>query len=172
MKRVDWRYITELIGIISIVASLLFVSLQLKQAQEIAIANQYQERTNASLEIYSAFIQSDLALAERGHQILAWVSSGSASPAIRALTNTKSPDEIGFWFYTRRISLTSFDNSHYQYESGYMAEESWQAFRARLQTFLSDEATADIYRRQHTAFRESFQNLCDQLLVEIDSERD
>ena len=170
MKRTDWRYIAELIAIASIVASLLFVGLQLKQAQEIAIANQYQERTNATLEIYLAFIQSDLALAERGHQIMAGVSSGNASSAIRALTDTKSPEEIGFWFYTRRITFTGADNSHYQYESGFMAEDSWQAFRARLRANLSDEATADFYRRDRKLFRTSFQNLCDQLLAEIDPE--
>ena len=38
MRKADWKSIAELIGIAAIVASLLFVGLQMRQSQEIAIA--------------------------------------------------------------------------------------------------------------------------------------
>jgi len=43
LKPTNWKDIAELIGITAIVASLIFVGLQLKQSQEIAMAAQYAE---------------------------------------------------------------------------------------------------------------------------------
>ena len=41
MKKADWKSIAELIGIGAIVASLIFVGLQLRQEQNIAIVDSY-----------------------------------------------------------------------------------------------------------------------------------
>ena len=41
MKSIDWKDIAEFVGISAIVASLVFVGLQLKQSQEIAIAEAF-----------------------------------------------------------------------------------------------------------------------------------
>lgn len=41
MKNANWKEFAELTGIVAIVASLLFVGLQLKQGHEIALATQY-----------------------------------------------------------------------------------------------------------------------------------
>ena len=42
----SWKDVAELVGIIAIVASLIFVGLELRQSQQIAIAGQYQDRTD------------------------------------------------------------------------------------------------------------------------------
>ena len=47
----DWM---QVVGIFAVVASLIFVGLQMKQAQDIAVAAQYQERTASSIEAVSA----------------------------------------------------------------------------------------------------------------------
>jgi hypothetical protein len=44
------RDIAELIGIAAIVASLIFVGLELQQARKIAIGSQYQERAALAIE--------------------------------------------------------------------------------------------------------------------------
>jgi hypothetical protein len=64
------------------------------------------------------------------------------------------------------------DNFHYQYSSGFMAEESWDAFRWELRDKLSNDTTAAYYRDYGSNFRSSFEGLCDQILQEIASERD
>ena len=43
MKSMNWKDVVEFVGIAAIVASLLFVGLQLKQSQEIAVAAQYKK---------------------------------------------------------------------------------------------------------------------------------
>jgi len=53
MKKISWKEVAEILGITSIVASLIFVGLQLKQSQEIAIAAQYQARTDTIIEFFN-----------------------------------------------------------------------------------------------------------------------
>ena len=48
MKFAEWKDVAELVGIAAIIASLLFVGLQLKQSHEIALATQYQSRAEAT----------------------------------------------------------------------------------------------------------------------------
>ena len=59
MKISDWKDTAELIGIAAIVASLIFVGLQMKQSQDIAVAGQNQERQSVAFEYYAALIQID-----------------------------------------------------------------------------------------------------------------
>lgn len=46
MKKTDWKNIAELIGIAAIVASLIFVGLQLRQDREIAVSESYSSTTD------------------------------------------------------------------------------------------------------------------------------
>ena len=53
MKETDWKAIAELVGIGAIVVSLVFVALQLKQSQDIAIAELRQARQSSNVELSS-----------------------------------------------------------------------------------------------------------------------
>ena len=66
MKKMNWKDIAESVGIAAIVASLIFVGMQLRQSQEFAVADQYQDRASATIEYYVSQIQSDQALSTRG----------------------------------------------------------------------------------------------------------
>ena len=55
----DW---IQVIGMSAIIASLIFVGLQVKQAQDIAIASQYQARSDALRDQFAAFLESDAAM--------------------------------------------------------------------------------------------------------------
>jgi hypothetical protein len=169
MKPFNWRDTAEIIGFISIVGGLVFVGLQLRQSQEIAIASQYQERASTAVEYYSSQMQNERAIFDQGEEIAAAVSSGKASPALKSLIEDQSPESVGIWFYRRRVFFVMLDNFHYQYQSGFMADESWDAFRRQLHDEFSDQATAAYYRDYGSNFRESFEALCDQILQEIDS---
>jgi hypothetical protein len=89
MRKPEWRELVELVGIAAIVASLLFVGLQLKQSQEIAIADQYQERANAANEVLLAFMESP-DVARFGQLFLAEVrSQGLPDIVTKPLANQK-----------------------------------------------------------------------------------
>jgi len=72
----DWL---EIIGIAAVVASLLFVSLQLKQSQEIAIAGQYQARFETVAAFAVAQMQSGPAMSVIGKE-----TQSGRSPARKA----------------------------------------------------------------------------------------
>ena len=144
MKRFNWRDLTEIIGFIAIVASLIFVGMQLMQSQEIAIASQYQERASTAVEYYGSQMQNERALVEKGAEIAAAVRSGKVSPELQKLVKDRSNESIGMWFYEHRVFFVMLDNFHYQYSAGFMEDESWEAFRRQLRDELSKETTGGL----------------------------
>ncbi len=58
MKSTDWKGIAELAGIAAIVASLIFVGVQLRQEQQIALAEKSQSSSANRTELDLAFGKS------------------------------------------------------------------------------------------------------------------
>ena len=54
MKSMNWKVIVETVGIAAIVASLIFVGLQMRQSQEIAIAETFLSILTSEIETYNA----------------------------------------------------------------------------------------------------------------------
>ena len=52
MKSMNWKVVVETIGIFAIVASLIFVGLEMRQSQEIAIAETFLTITSSEIELY------------------------------------------------------------------------------------------------------------------------
>ena len=168
MKRFNWRDLAEMFGHLAIVASLLFVGLQMNQSQEIAVASQYQERASTAVEYYGAQMVNDRAVAEKGAQILAAAKSGMTTPELRDFVKDRSAESIGMWFYENRVFFVMLDNFHYQYSAGFLEDESWDAFRKQLQDELSRQSTAAYYRDYGFKLRASFEELCDGILSDQD----
>ena len=59
MKKVNFDACAQLIGMISIVASLIFVGMQMQQSQTIALAAQQQSRTEVLVDIIGGFDEGD-----------------------------------------------------------------------------------------------------------------
>ena len=94
MKTGDWKNIAELLGIAAIVASLIFVGLQLKQSQEIAIASQYQARADATMAFFNAHIEAGYVIRPLRDQVSDTLSAEDLSAA------------LWYWY--------AFDNHHFQ----------------------------------------------------------
>ena len=163
----NWKDIAELIGIGAIVASLIFVGLQMQQSQDIAIGAQYQERASAAVENYMSQIQSDQALRIWGQRLIDVAGSGSYPIVIKNLIETAGPESVAVTYLLYRSRMAMMDNCHFQYESGFMTEDAWLAMRRRLQNLLSDDVFAAMYRSESWHFRTSFQEESSQLLAEL-----
>ena len=170
MKTTSWRAIAELAGVAAIVASLIFVGLQLKQSQDIAVAAQYQERANAAVDMFMGHIQSETSLKIRGEQIQAGQSPQGHSNGAGAWMTSKTPQELAWRWYSFMVLFTLYDNNHFQYESGFLDEDSWMAFRTRMKTVSSDPINRDFYRRIRTSYRASFRAIVDEVISEIESQ--
>ncbi len=165
----NWKDIAELIGIGAIVASLIFVGLQMQQSQDIAIGAQYQERANAAVEDYMSQVQSDQALRIWGQRLIDAASSDSYPIVIKNLIETAGLESVAITYLLYRSRMAMMDNCHFQYESGFMTEDAWLAMRRRLQNLLSDDVFAAMYRSESWHFRTSFQEESSQLLAELDA---
>jgi hypothetical protein len=169
MKRFSWSDLAEAIGHVAIVASLIFVGLQLMQSQDIAIASQYQDRAAAAVEYNGSQMHNARAIAEKGANIIAFAATSEASATLNDFVKDRSPESVGMWFYENRVFFTMLDNFHYQYSAGFMEEESWDAFRRELRKQLAKESIVAYYENYRLSMRASFEELCDELLGEIES---
>ena len=171
MKHYDWKSIAELVGIAAIVASLVFVGLQLKQSQEIAIADQYQNRSDAALEYWTAMMQSDETIAYWANRLTNYIESGAAEESLVLFYEEEGAAQLAVVWMIFRSNITVFDNYHFQYEKGFMTDDAWHPFRQRLKGLLSRSENAAFYRPARLEFRSTFRTVCDEILVEIDTDQ-
>ena len=84
----------------------------------------------------------------------------------------RTPEDLGRLILTGLSYLTLADNHYYQYQSGFLDDESWNTQRRTLKRQLAHPASASRYTLENstTTFRESFVQLCDDLIAEIESE--
>ncbi len=112
----DWM---QVIGLFGVIASLIFVGLQMMQDREIALSAIYQERAATVTEFYT-----NLATDEVSRIAVAKMSQGK--------WNELTPDESAAQILIGLAGKQLSDNSHFQYEQGFASEEHWAQIRSLL----------------------------------------
>lgn len=143
-------------GLAAIVASLVFVGLEMRQSQEIAVAAQYHERASLAVEW---FHQEH----DTGEMSL-WADY--CSPGMSTSASPEQIERAGHGCLSLTSFLTIHDNHLYQYQAGFLDEESWQARRETLKRVLGMPGVAVVVRDQRLPFRQSFVDLCNELVRE------
>jgi hypothetical protein len=139
------KEIAELIGLAAIVASLIFVGLQLKQGQDIALATQYQARAEATHNLTLAHLEADYV---------------PRVPALRAgLSEEVSAADINTYLWL----WIQMDNHYYQYQAGFLSEETWQAQLRNTQGIYADCAMRFVYDWRRQGLRRQFVELVESL---------
>lgn len=151
----DWL---QVVGMFGVIASLVFVGLQMKQTHEIALSSIYQSRSDTSVE------QS---MATTGSPELLNAISKDYTGRSHELT---MPEAVAFEHFLG-ASMTMFENNHHQFEMGFLSEEHWQKNLRELKCTLDSPL-----RRQIIAgwqYRESFMNVVRQISEQLtDSDGD
>ena len=113
MKKVSLDVWIQLIGMLSVLAGLLFVGLEMRLSQQIALAAQQQERASLVTEIIGTFSETSPPIS-----FLDFIDENLdlSNPDIRAVAET----------YVYRIWMV-YENDYLQYELGLMDEDIWQA---------------------------------------------
>lgn len=160
MTQTSWKDVAELTGIAAIVASLVFVGLEMRQSQDIAVAAQYHERASLAVDwFHEEHETGDLAF---------WADI--CSPGMSTSATTDEIERTGH----NCLGLTSFmtihDNHLYQYQSGFLDEESWQTRRETLKRILRIPAAEVLVLDDRVPFRRSFIELCEELVLERELE--
>ncbi|MEJ2129345.1 MAG: hypothetical protein P8X81_10935 [Woeseiaceae bacterium] len=162
----DWL---QIIGMAAVVASLIFVGLQLKQSQEIAVADQYQARFESIAGITAAFLQSDAAMRVFGEEVRGeMLAKETLAPGMAEWIQDQPSDELAYRALFGMLRLKIFDNLYFQYESGFLSEEAWSAYREEFRIELGNPQlwTRAIFEHSAEIWRESFQGLVKELLQE------
>ena len=117
----DWM---QVVGIFAVVASLIFVGLQMRQSQRIALSAAYQARADSSMTLRTYSLESETLQSARVKQ--------RQGMGINQLT----PEEALVLRERWNAQLVYLENMHYQYVSGFISEEQWQTNRVELATML------------------------------------
>tara|TARA_X000001036_G_C20154909_1_gene592965 strand:- start:61 stop:522 length:462 start_codon:yes stop_codon:yes gene_type:complete len=111
VKRISLDVWIQLIGMVSIVFSLLFVGLQMQQSQTIALASQQQARTEVLVDIIGGFDEGDKSFVD----LISGIVDGS-------YVDDSNVVRDAIW----QIWML-YENDFLQYKLGLMDDEVWEA---------------------------------------------
>ena len=132
----DWM---QVIGIFALVASIIFVGLQMRLDRDIARVMIYQSRASTTAEVLASLASSPDAMA-------AIIKSSVGDPI------TAQDTWLGGFQLNSVFTLT--DNSLYQYQEGFLPEDHWLSVRRTVKNVISNnqfvrdyvEGSLDNYR--------------------------
>ena len=131
----------EIIGVISVVASLIFVGMQLYFDRQIAAAEQYQYRAESRKDDLRAQLESERFIAAR---VEAWNSGnrpGWWSEELEQFVKdqSRSNESIVLQNITTQLGIIHFDNVLYQYNEGLIDEDFWQTSMSIITNMVTND---------------------------------
>ena len=143
-KLSDWL---QIVGLFGVIASLLFVGLQMKQSHEIALSATYQARAQLAV---------DQNLASSGNPEFTSATAKLYSGEIDTIT----PEELVALEYSFAAAVSSWENQHYQFESGFLPEEHWHKSLEDMRCMYSSPVYQGLL--DGWGYRPSFQKILDE----------
>lgn len=150
----DWL---QVVGLFGVIASLVFVGLQMKLDREIALSAATQARTDTTIMDIHGVVSNP-------HYM-----SAVDKYAAGEQDELTASEQLALRFHST-ATLFNFENVHYQYQQGFVSDERWSATRETLKGVLQIPWGPRIgYESNPDAWRTSFQEVVDTLLIEIDA---
>ena len=139
----DW---VQILGIVGIIGSLVFVGLQLKQSQEIAIASQYQARLDSIIAVKGNLLQSD-----------------SLIDVSRKVENGEPLGQMDIYVLDLAVgqAFDLWETNHFQYVNGFVSEEHWQGVLREIDMSLGELYVPEFWASNRLSYRESFAEIID-----------
>lgn len=149
-----FKIIINSISTIAVVASLLFVGIQINQSNQVAKATIRQSLNETDMQIYTITIDQN-ALAKADYKL-----------AKGELLNDYEEYQLEKY---REFNFRDFDNSFYQFQIGLFDKEVWRAYRRMIKKLLSsDDGYLKMWKNSKESFSSSFQIEIDKIIKEID----
>ena len=146
MKKVGLDTWIQLLGVSSVVAGLVFVGLEMRQSQQIALAAQQQARAALNVSHLNSFTESGI-----DHQSVVWEQN---------FNYELSKEEIAFRNQLHSIWFL-YGNDYYQYRQGLMDESTWSAKLVGIQIIYDKCRGRVIYNQRAPMFAEEFRTIID-----------
>jgi hypothetical protein len=170
--RINNKEIIELVGIFALVASLIFVGMQLLLDRRIAMSDQYFNRAEsvksdlrAELESEESYLEFEemWALGERPPY---WDENWDIARQVEE--GIVSVSSIRTQILRQQLRVIGFDNIYYQYTQELIEEEFWLSFRELIKR---DMTQSELVRALFVAYaRPSIRPVIDLIDREIDAE--
>ena len=154
----------QVFGIFAVVASLIFVGLELKQSQKIAVAAQYQARAATAVEVHEGRMQNEVLSRRLGEGF----RESFGLP--RGFDENMPSQELGVLVSDARKILIMYDNLHFQYEAGFLSEDSWMGHRNAIRGLIGRPVYRYMIDNTGRNFRSLFVELLSQLEREVQAE--
>jgi len=137
MKKVKVSFDTwiQLLGMIGVLGGLIFVGLEMRQSQIIAIGNQVQARADTQLAILTTPLEGD-------QRLLSLFSFGS----IPNESDLSEEDRLLFEQLTR-IRMASLQASWQQFNLGLLPEDAWRLAERRIFIIYDSCQFRDVFER-------------------------
>ena len=152
----DWL---QVFGLFGVIASLIFVGFEVQQTREIALSNVYQSRANASSEAAFSLASNEAALT---------AFNAGRQGDIESIT----PQQMGAGIATHIGLMFLWDNSHFQYERGFIPAEHWVRIRWEIKSAMSVPFRRSFTESRFPMMRPTFRDEIEVILLEIDKEPD
>ena len=144
----DWL---QIVGFFGIIASLVFVGLEMQQSRQIAIADIYQQRTEMIIQVNSIRLTSEIL-----HEARSKLEAGET------LTSTEQDLLDSSW----NPGLNYAENNHFQYQLGLLSEEQWLSTRNNWRERARNPVFLEWWEGERASWRESFAQAVDELIEE------
>jgi len=167
------KELVEIVGIFAVVASLIFVGMQLQLDRKVALAEQYSYRAESVKADRRIILESD-ALMEYYEEVWAlgwrpaywdedWGIAGQLEEGALSIRSVLAA------IVEDQLSIIGYDTVYYQYSQGLLDEDLWRGLRGNLKRGMAqNELTRAVFARHA---RKTIQPVVEELLREIESER-
>jgi hypothetical protein len=140
----------QIIGLVGVIASLIFVGFEIKQSRDIAIAQTYQDR--ASLDIQ---VRSYMAPSERVYEAMQKSIQGAELSPLERIALDRALGNIFIYWET----------NHLLFEMGMLDDEHWEASLRSIDNMSKVPRFDAAWNDEKASFRVSFQNIVDARLT-------
>ncbi len=148
MRKIAIEDLIQLLGMVGIIGSLVFVGLEMRQSQRIAIAGQQLGRSALFGDLINAYT-------EAGGDIQSLYFE-------EKLNYTLTPEEVIYRNGVHSAWLL-YENDFYQYSQGLMEDDVWQAKQRGIELLYNRCFARGIYETRAPIFSEKFQAIIEQI---------
>lgn len=124
MNKPDINTIVQLLGLLGVMASLIFVGIELRQSQTIAVAGQTQARWQMLADFQLAQMEDQ----DIGRRLLAESTLNDLDP------RNLSEDEYELFSMIHQWRMISIQNVYQQREMDLLPDDVWDQVRGRIET--------------------------------------
>ena len=131
----------EIVGVVAVVASLIFVGMQLYLDRRTAAAEQYQLRAESRKDDLRSQLESDRFIAVRVEEWNSGNRPGWWSEELEQFVEDqrRSTESIIFDIIGTQLGIIHFDNVLYQYNEGLIDAEFWQTSLSIITNMVTND---------------------------------